>query len=387
MKSELEFPACASFSFRRSQPLFAGLATKDQRVHVAVRCLLFLGCLSCSEPRLYFPPLEPADSAVSADPTPVLEKVPTRSLPDSSVQDVSSSPSSTLDTSIVDSPLDSGLSGPASGLSADARTASSPDAVHAGSGEAGMPTMPGQPAPVVPPAEEPPSPLPSCPAGTTRCSVDMTCLTADKPCGESCAAGRHLCANTRTCRRDDDVTACGTDCTACRAPKDSTALCVKGECTFECRGGLQKLDDRCVECTAASHCKKRGTGWDASCTNNRCVDVCARDYGQCDGECLILPDGFTLETENPSPAAGVRVPFCEALKRQIPPGTPNGKANRWECTAQERLWRQFYRSFFDRVPGTADYVLVGLYVFYECLDDGTGVQRAVMDARFNTPGR
>ena len=58
-----------------------------------------------------------------------------------------------------------------------------------------------------------------------------------------CAEGSHLCG--AVCLSDLDPNSCGTSCTPCPAPPNSTATCTQGLCDFSCAENYERCDQAC----------------------------------------------------------------------------------------------------------------------------------------------
>jgi hypothetical protein len=108
-------------------------------------------------------------------------------------------------------------------------------------------------------------------------------LTTDCPMGASCNAGtcgcpsgQHACG--QQCVPDDEVTSCGSRCSACNQPDQSTASCSAGTCEFACNPGYRLVGGQCVdidECTT----NNGGCSPNARCTNTPGARTCACNAG------------------------------------------------------------------------------------------------------------
>lgn len=157
----------------------------------------------------------------------------------------------------------------------------------------------------------------SCPSGSHDCSGfcvannhvnscgPVSCSTCPVPNGASqatcdgvscsfdCSAGFHKCGDN-TCRKDDDVNACGTSCTPCPTDPNGTAVCTTGQCKIACKTGFHLCGNVCVTNNSVDHCgdscsacQTAPTGGSAGCDGTRCLSVCPAGKPQlCAGACI-----------------------------------------------------------------------------------------------------
>lgn len=79
-------------------------------------------------------------------------------------------------------------------------------------------------------------------ASAEQCTgQNETCDTATHEC--VCSQGNHLCG--AICVSDTDVNSCGTSCTPCSPPANSTPLCNLGVCDFVCIDDYERCGEAC----------------------------------------------------------------------------------------------------------------------------------------------
>jgi len=120
-----------------------------------------------------------------------------------------------------------------------------------------------------------------CTAGQTRCDgtlvqtcgdydadpclewgTSMSCGSgsqcANGSCTQQCPAGTHLCSGT--CVSNFSVDSCGTSCTPCVPPANSTATCNGTSCGFSCDDGYEQCTSSCAEMTGTTTLKEHPPG-------------------------------------------------------------------------------------------------------------------------------
>jgi Galactose oxidase, central domain len=60
----------------------------------------------------------------------------------------------------------------------------------------------------------------------------------------ACLTETHLCEGT--CRANDSILTCGSSCSPCNTPLNSTAACISGACDFICSAGFERCLGQCV---------------------------------------------------------------------------------------------------------------------------------------------
>gem|GEM_PF-3160798 len=111
-------------------------------------------------------------------------------------------------------------------------------------------------------------------------------------CAFECLPGRHECGDR--CLPDDSVASCGDRCDPCPAPAHADAVCVGGRCEFECRSGYIRQVDRCLACDTRDFCGADCEPCAASleCCEGSCVNLAAdpQNCGACNARCASLTD-------------------------------------------------------------------------------------------------
>ena len=109
-------------------------------------------------------------------------------------------------------------------------------------------------------------------------------------CGAVCSAGQHDCGGT--CVSDDSTDTCGTSCTPCSAPANSTATCDGTACGLACMAGHHDCGGACVSNNSTASCGASCTpcaappGATATCDGTACDIICSGTAVECGGQCV-----------------------------------------------------------------------------------------------------
>ncbi len=131
------------------------------------------------------------------------------------------------------------------------------------------------------------------------------------------------------CLPSGDINSCGDEHVDCNTvtPSHGIPLCVDGECTFTCESGWHRCEDECVANNSVEHCgtlcdpcpgPPSGNG-DATCDGVSCGFTCDSWYHETDSDCVL---------NNTDDCCGLD---CESCQQSVPNGSVACDANTMTC--------------------------------------------------------
>lgn len=152
-----------------------------------------------------------------------------------------------------------------------------------------------------PAALDAPAPVDAPTAVDAPAAVDAP-VPVDAPppvdAGPMCLPTQHLCGGV--CRSNNSVATCGTSCTACMPPPDSTPTCDGTSCGFTCDPTFHACGTTCASDTSVTQCGPTcevcpvPANSTPTCTAGACGFTCNTGY---------LPDGAGCTAAPPRPVA------------------------------------------------------------------------------------
>jgi len=126
---------------------------------------------------------------------------------------------------------------------------------------------------------------PACPSMRKLCN--NACVATSAACNGMCSVpGQRMCPDA-VCRLND-IDACGSMCTQCRAPAFGTATCDGSACGYNCNTDYRKCGNGCIHkdsCCMADDCMPPANAT-ATCTTGICECACKATFVKCDSACI-----------------------------------------------------------------------------------------------------
>ncbi len=113
-------------------------------------------------------------------------------------------------------------------------------------------------------------------------------------CGYTCLAGYHSCGASG-CAADNSINSCGASCTPCPPPANGTATCDGTQCGAVCNAGFHACGGGCVDNTRVASCGSSCTpcptpaNGTATCDGTACGFTCNAGYIPGTGGCVPAP--------------------------------------------------------------------------------------------------
>ncbi len=136
----------------------------------------------------------------------------------------------------------------------------------------------------------------NCGTACTPCTPpsNSTATCDGSACGFTCSSGFHTCTNA--CADNTSVSSCGTNCTPCSPPANANATCNGTSCGFTCKTGFHLCGNTCADNTSASSCGTTActacvppANAQATCDGTSCGIACNAGYVQAGPGCDIAP--------------------------------------------------------------------------------------------------